>query len=85
LAATLKLLVPGPEPLAPEVIVIQAVLLMATQVQPALAVMVTRATCFRHGLTRRSASKRARYAGVTVNVLPPAMIVPVRSPCSRSS
>jgi hypothetical protein len=40
LAATLKPIVPGPDPLAPEVIVIQAVLLMATQVHPALVVMV---------------------------------------------
>jgi hypothetical protein len=42
-AATLRLIVPEPAPLAPAVIVIQAALLLAVQSQPAAAVNVTAA------------------------------------------
>jgi hypothetical protein len=40
LAATLKPIAPGPEPLQPEVIVIQAALAVAVQVHPAPDVIV---------------------------------------------
>jgi hypothetical protein len=39
--ATVKLSIPGPEPLVPAVSVIHAALLAAVQVQPVLAVIVT--------------------------------------------
>ena len=82
-AATVKPTDPGPEPLAPDVIVIHAALLEAVQAHPAKVVMVTElvpppAANDRPVDPRAYVQDAGCAAWVTVNISPPAEIVAVR-------
>ena len=80
-AATVNVTVPLPDPLAPPVIVIQVALLAAVHVQP--LPLVTANELVPPPATTDSETGEIEYvhgaaACVTVNVCPPAVIVPVR-------
>lgn len=81
LAAMVKAIDPEPDPLAPDVIVIQAALLTAVQPQPVVVVMATEPVPPPTGKDCPVDPRANVQAGadcVTVNVWPPAVIVPVR-------